>query len=76
MAAEYALKPRIAGDQCEAARGEWFEKLEPCTGRLFARVPAGTGVDLAVRAPCALRRRFGVTPSQRRNVAMQGANAQ
>ena len=52
MAAEYTLKHRIAGEQREAARGEWFEKREPCTGQLLARVAAGTDadVDLAVRA--------------------------
>ena len=52
MTAEYTLQHRIAGDACDAAQGEWFEKFEPCTGHLLARVAAGTGadVDRAVRA--------------------------
>ena len=51
MTAEYTLQHRIAGDACDAAQGEWFEKFEPCTGHLLARVAAGTGAD--VDWPCA-----------------------
>ena len=51
MTAEYTLQHRIAGDACDAAQGEWFEKFEPCTGHLLARVAAGTGAD--VDGPCA-----------------------
>ncbi|CAB3750784.1 hypothetical protein B7G54_05780 [Burkholderia puraquae] len=52
MTAEYTLQHRIAGEACDAAQGEWFEKFEPCTGLLLARVAAGTDVDIdrAVRA--------------------------
>ena len=52
MTADYTLTHRIAGEPCDAAHGEWFEKFEPCTGHLLARVAAGTeaDVDRAVRA--------------------------
>ena len=47
-AAEYTLKRRIAGEACDAARGEWFEKFEPCSGHLRARVAACTDTDTDV----------------------------
>ena len=66
MTAEYTLQHRIAGDACDAAQGEWFEKFEPCTGHLLARVAAGTGadVDRAARAR-GIRRRI-LAPLARR----------
>ena len=52
MSDEYTLRHRIGGEERDASDGGWFDKFEPSSGDVLARVAAGTDsdVDAAVRA--------------------------
>lgn len=62
----------IDGRWCEPAGGEWFDSLDPCTGRGWARIPRGSAVDVDL-AVAAARRAFVDGPWSRLRPTERGA---
>ena len=62
MTTQYGDRPMyIGGDFVSSESGEWMETVNPATGEVHGRVPAGTvaDVDLAVQAAAEAQRDWG-----------------
>src|SRR5437868_13468020 len=59
----------IDGSYAEPASGQWFDKPDPATGKVVARVPDGDGrdVDAAVTAAARAFPRWSRTPTAERS---------